>query len=158
MLLLLLLLLLLLHLLLISIIVISLAFAHRTRFQRFASKFSFLVPRRKSQAAAQNESEQCQQILESLVRTVHRSKLDLLIGAWVLGKRHVFHRYFLCVHVRIILVVLTPFNKLPFYIGQSSVIQAESNFRTLFQSHNVHVDWTLDRDWLCSHVSVICCV
>ena len=65
--------------------------AHRTRFQAFAKKYSFLSPR-KVRSKEEPGYEHCKVILETVMRKVDRSKGDAMMGSWILGKTFVFYR------------------------------------------------------------------
>ena len=65
--------------------------AHRTRFQAFAKKYSFLSPR-KVRSKEEPGYEHCKVILETVMRKVDRSKGDAMMGSWTLGKTCVFYR------------------------------------------------------------------
>ena len=65
--------------------------AHRSRFQAFAKKYSFLSPR-KVRSKAEHGYEVCKVILETVMRKVDRSKGDAMMGSWILGKTCVFYR------------------------------------------------------------------
>ena len=65
--------------------------AHRTPFQTFAKKYSLLSPR-KVRSKEERGYEDCKVILETLMRKVDRSKVDVMFGSWILGKTCVFYR------------------------------------------------------------------
>lgn len=64
--------------------------AHRSRFHAFARKYSFLSPRK---VLCQEDTgyEDCKVILETLMKQISKSQIDVMFYPWVLGKRYVFY-------------------------------------------------------------------
>ncbi|XP_031571952.1 unconventional myosin-XV-like [Actinia tenebrosa] len=65
-------------------------FAHHSRFPTFIQKYGFLSSRPLGERE-ETEPEDCEAILESHLRKVHKDKAGMLSNSWVLGKKYLFY-------------------------------------------------------------------